>query len=112
MDLLTDPAVERKVIDRVKLKAATFGQVRGGGRGGRAWLCSAAAAGVPPPRERGGRRQRSLLRGRVFAQDIGGDAATAAAKHKVAPDVLAAIYEVVMPLTKDVQVEYLLRRLD
>ncbi len=35
------------------------------------------------------------------------------ARYKVDPDILASMYDnVIMPLTKDVQVAYLLRRLD
>lgn len=75
MDLLTDVAVEQKVVERVRLKAATFGQDIGTGGS------SSSGDGAP--------------------------------HYKVAPDALAAIYnDVVMPLTKDVQVAYLLRRLD
>lgn len=70
MELLTDRAVEIKVVDRVKLKAATFGQ-------------DLAAPGG------------------------------AQVRYKVAPETVAALYDdFVMPLTKDVQVAYLLRRLD
>jgi chorismate mutase len=44
-------------------------------------------------------------------QDIAAGASAPPA-YKVAPDALAAIYnDVVMPLTKDVQVQYLLQRL-
>jgi len=67
MDLLTDRAVELKVIERVKLKASTFGQDLNSGD--------------------------SLLR--------------------IEPDSVAQLYdEWVMPLTKDVEVEYLLKRFD
>eukprot|EP00890_Picochlorum_soloecismus_P002232 jgi/Picsp_1/3009/NSC_01231-R1_chorismate mutase len=67
MELLTDRAVELKVIERVKLKASTFGQDLNSGD--------------------------SLLR--------------------IEPDSVAQLYdEWVMPLTKDVEVEYLLKRLD
>jgi chorismate mutase len=67
MELLTDRAVELKVIERVKLKASTFGQDLNSGD--------------------------SLLR--------------------IEPDSVAQLYDDwVMPLTKDVEVEYLLKRLD
>eukprot|EP01062_Namystynia_karyoxenos_P029957 TRINITY_DN22436_c0_g1_i1.p1 TRINITY_DN22436_c0_g1~~TRINITY_DN22436_c0_g1_i1.p1 ORF type:complete len:510 (+),score=156.90 TRINITY_DN22436_c0_g1_i1:95-1531(+) len=67
MKLLTDLAVEEKVLNRVELKASTFGQ------------------------------------------DIaGGDAP----EYKVDPKVIRATYrDIVMPLTKEVQVAYLLQRL-
>eukprot|EP00879_Flechtneria_rotunda_P023277 GHRR01024620.1.p2 GENE.GHRR01024620.1~~GHRR01024620.1.p2 ORF type:complete len:145 (+),score=40.43 GHRR01024620.1:108-542(+) len=73
MDLLTDVEVEQMVIERVRLKAATFGQ------------------DINP-----GLQQRQ-----------------AAGRFKIQPDVLASMYdEMIMPLTKEVQVEYLLHRLD
>lgn len=72
MELLTDRAVELKVVERVKLKAATFGQDLNS-----------------PGAEVG----NSLLR--------------------IPPAAVADLYEEwVMPLTKEVEVEYLLRRLD
>eukprot|EP00775_Hariotina_reticulata_P005011 gene5011-5252_t len=76
MELLTDLKVEQNVVDRVRLKAATFGQ------------------------------------------DIGGIGSQQQSQHdpvklKVQPDIMAKMYEkMIMPLTKDVQVEYLLHRLD
>lgn len=73
MDLLTDVKVEQMVVERVRLKAATFGQ------------------------------------------DINPAAAPSSSQQncKIQPDVLADMYDkMVMPLTKDVQVAYLLRRLD
>ncbi|KAL4451201.1 hypothetical protein ABPG77_009273 [Micractinium sp. CCAP 211/92] len=76
LELLTDRAVELKVIERVRLKAATFGQELD---------VSGAAAG---------------------ANGAGGS-------YKVRPEVVAQLYEQwVMPLTKEVEVQYLLRRLD
>ncbi|PRW32941.1 chorismate mutase [Chlorella sorokiniana] len=75
MDLLTDRAVELKVIERVRLKAATFGQDLG--------------------------------------SSSDGSGAGGSSSYKVRPEVVAALYEQwVMPLTKQVEVEYLLRRLD
>jgi chorismate mutase len=82
MQLLTDEAVEQKVVDRVRRKAATYGQdiQLGGG-------AAAAANGT-----------------------AGG---AAAPQYKVSPDLIADLYNRwVMPMTKDVQVAYLLRRLD
>ncbi|KAL4422928.1 hypothetical protein ABPG75_009125 [Micractinium tetrahymenae] len=76
MELLTDRAVELRVIERVRLKAATFGQDL---------EVSGAAGG---------------------ANGSGGS-------YKVRPEVVAQLYEQwVMPLTKEVEVQYLLRRLD
>jgi chorismate mutase len=96
MRLLTDEAVERKVVERVTRKAATFGQdivdgVAAAGAGAGAGAAGAgaaagAAAAAPSPQ---------------------------LPKFKVPPHALGEMYDkVVMPMTKDVQVEYLLRRLD
>jgi chorismate mutase len=80
MQLLTDVKVEQMVVERVRLKAATFGQE----------INPAAAAA-------GGSAQDSEQ----------------ARRCKIQPEVLASMYDkMVMPLTKDVQVAYLLRRLD
>lgn len=68
--LLTFEDQEARVVERVRRKAATFGQ----------------------------------------DLDEAGDVA-AAAHYKVAPDAVAALYaDAVVPLTKDVQITYLLRR--
>jgi chorismate mutase len=93
MRLLTDEAVERKVVDRVRRKAATFGQdILDGGGGGSPGGDGAAAAA---------------------AGGAAGGESPAARSFKVPPDALGQLYDdVVMPMTKDVQVEYLLRRLD
>ncbi|GLC42678.1 hypothetical protein PLESTB_001126400 [Pleodorina starrii] len=82
MELLTDREVERRVVERVRRKAATFGQdVTEAG--------PAAAAGS------------------------NGGSADGGSRLKVSPDLVARVYEeIVMPLTKDVEVLYLLRRLD
>lgn len=81
MELLTDVKVEQNVVERVRLKAATFGQEINP---------AAAAAGSQQAAEDSSSR-----------------------RCKIQPDVLASMYDkMVMPLTKDVQVAYLLRRLD
>ena len=73
LELLTDRAVEAKVVERVQLKAATFGQ-------------DLSAPG-------------------------GGDEAPP--NHKIRPEAVARLYEQwVMPLTKEVEVDYLMQRLD
>lgn len=78
MDLLTDVKVEQLVVERVRLKAATFGQE----------INPAAAAAVQQPQHE-------------------------QPAYKVQPDALGKMYDdIVMPLTKEVQVEYLLHRLD
>lgn len=83
MELLTDIKVEQAVVERVRLKAATFGQE-----------INPAAAGSSGSSQ----QQQPEQAGR---------------RLKIRPDVLADMYDrMVMPLTKDVQVAYLLRRLD
>jgi chorismate mutase len=80
MDLLTDRKVELAVVERVRLKAATFGQ------------------DINPAAQQQQQAQDQQQHEQVY---------------KIEPDVLAKMYDdVVMPLTKDVQVAYLLRRLD
>jgi chorismate mutase len=84
MELLTDRAVEAKVVARVALKAATFGQDLSAAAAAEAAAAAAAAAG-------------------------GGGAPG----QKIRPEAVARLYEQwVMPLTKEVEVEYLLQRLD
>jgi len=78
MELLTDRAVELKVIERVKLKAATFG--------------------------------RDLT-------DVAGSNSDDGKKNdegfRISPDAVAQLYDQwVMPLTKEVEVEYLLKRME
>jgi chorismate mutase len=81
MELLTDRAVELKVVERVKLKAATFGQ---------------DLNTAPGTNGRSG-------------SSINGDDLLL----RVSPQAVADLYEEwVMPLTKEVEVEYLLHRLD
>eukprot|EP01064_Diplonema_japonicum_P035973 TRINITY_DN7943_c6_g1_i1.p1 TRINITY_DN7943_c6_g1~~TRINITY_DN7943_c6_g1_i1.p1 ORF type:complete len:449 (+),score=106.84 TRINITY_DN7943_c6_g1_i1:34-1347(+) len=67
MTLLTDLAVEEKVLNRVELKASTYGQ----------------------------------------------DPQNPTTEHKVDPKTIRKLYkEIVMPITKEVQVDYLLQRLE
>ncbi|KAG7671555.1 putative Chorismate mutase 1, chloroplastic [Nannochloris sp. 'desiccata'] len=85
MELLTDRAVELKVVERVKLKAATFGQDLNTAP----TTIAAGANGV--------------------GSNINGDELLL----RVSPQAVAELYdEWVMPLTKEVEVEYLLHRLD
>ncbi|WIA41210.1 hypothetical protein OEZ86_004825 [Tetradesmus obliquus] len=82
MDLLTDRKVELAVVERVRLKAATFGQ------------------DVNPAAQQQQQQQQDQQQQHEQV-------------YKIEPDVLAKMYDdAVMPLTKDVQVAYLLRRLD
>ena len=82
MEELTNDAVEESVLQRVRLKASTYGKdpvkdpVKGGAGGGE------------------------------------GEEGEEGETYKVAPDLIMALYrDWVMPLTKEVQVEYLLGRL-
>lgn len=88
LELLTDRAVELKVVERVRLKAATFGQD----------LSSSAGAPAPAAAAAGNGSEHT---------------SSSSSSYKVRPEVVAQLYEQwVMPLTKEVEVQYLLRRLD
>jgi chorismate mutase len=79
LELLTDRAVELKVVERVKLKAATFGQ-------------DLNSSGHTSPDKLKSSEYMAL---------------------RISPEAVADLYEQwVMPLTKEVEIEYLLRRLD
>lgn len=56
----------------------------------------------------------SCAQAATFGQDITElPSADAAPKYKLAPEAMARVYhDIVMPMTKQVQVAYLLRRLD
>eukprot|EP00200_Dunaliella_tertiolecta_P004138 CAMPEP_0202338072 /NCGR_PEP_ID=MMETSP1126-20121109/496_1 /ASSEMBLY_ACC=CAM_ASM_000457 /TAXON_ID=3047 /ORGANISM="Dunaliella tertiolecta, Strain CCMP1320" /LENGTH=284 /DNA_ID=CAMNT_0048928381 /DNA_START=331 /DNA_END=1185 /DNA_ORIENTATION=- len=83
MALLTDKAVEKKVVDRVRLKATTFGQ---------------DISSVPDTP--------------TSAHTSTNHFSTTAPKLKISPDLVAKVYQDwVMPLTKEVEVLYLLQRL-
>lgn len=58
--------------------------------------------------------QRVILKAKTFSQDINsGDASASPATYKIDPDYVGAMFrDFIMPLTKDVEVEYLLTRLD
>jgi chorismate mutase len=91
MELLTDVKVEQAVVERVRLKAATFGQEINPAAAAAASANSGAGSSSGAQQQSPGEQQRLKIR----------------------PDVLADMYDrMVMPLTKDVQVAYLLRRLD
>lgn len=60
-------------------------------------------------------KKRVEIKARIFGQDItiSDLESTANPSYKIKPSVVAKLYgERIMPLTKEVQVEYLLRRLD
>ena len=79
-----------QVVQRVRLKAATFGQEVLGADDPSATSTSSSSSGGGGEGEGDGRPS-----------------------YKVLPEVVAQLYEEwVMPLTKEVEVQYLLRRLD
>ena len=58
-------------------------------------------------------RKRVEKKARVFGQEVGNDHDKKEEKYKVDPSVVSHLYEKwVIPFTKLVQVDYLLRRLD
>lgn len=87
MALLTDRSVELKVVERVKLKAATFGQD-----------LNTAPVAIAGAHSNGGSSDT------INKDDL---------LLRIPPQAVAELYdEWVMPLTKEVEVEYLLHRLD
>lgn len=127
LELLTDRAVELKV--GACLLARDAGWLAGCWLGGSGRLEEAPAPTRVPPatgaqsllpsRARQPPRpqvvERVRLKAATFGQeDLGsGGGASPASTYKVQPEVVAQLYEEwVMPLTKEVEVQYLLRRLD
>ncbi|KIZ03964.1 hypothetical protein MNEG_3998 [Monoraphidium neglectum] len=121
MALLTDEPQERRVVERVRIKAATFGQdieipadVTTAGGGSAAWFARSAAAAAA--NVMGGATAAAAAGGGADGDGSGTGAGAGTAllpRFKVSFDALADIYDrIVMPLTKDVQVMYLLQRLD
>ena len=144
MALITKPVVEEQVIQRVHLKAATYGGepvltpgnsplpqsnmthstslnqltlpdsataaaaptisgIAGGGAGGGGGSGIASSSG-----KSGG--LSVVTTGGVDV--MAGSGAAAAGKYKISPDVIASLYLTIIQLNKDVQIEYLLQRLD
>lgn len=77
-ELITKPVVEEQILQRVHLKAATYGTEP-----------TQQTMNAPSPRNAG----------------------SSSATYKISPDIIASIYQQIMTLTKDVQIEYLLQRL-
>lgn len=101
MDLLTDRVVEERVMARVALKAATFGQ----------------DVNVSPRSSEGAAQSSSFpvspASGAVNGEGHQSNILPSVKKLKVRPELVADLYRNhVMPLTKEVELEYLLRRLD
>lgn len=58
-------------------------------------------------------KRRVANKARTYGQEVDSNGKAENAKYKIDPDLAGALYEDwVMPLTKKVQVMYLLRRLD
>jgi chorismate mutase len=105
MKLLTNETVEAKVLRRARLKAATYGTepllvnlppLEAGGE--KATIVAAAAA--------------SAVVAAIEAMgDDGKDGAGSKVKNKVCPSTVENIYrDLIIPLTKDIEVAYLFRR--
>ena len=158
MQLITKPVVEEQVIQRVHLKAATYGGeptftpgnsplVRGqmpsqsnmthslsfnqltlpdtaaappamgggGGGGGGSAVSPASGGGVRSGSgsgSSGGGGKSGGLSVVTGGVDVMAGSGAAAGKYKISPDVIANIYLTIIQLNKDVQIEYLLQRLD
>ena len=58
-------------------------------------------------------KQRVEMKAKIFGQEIHVEVDFDSPVYKIKPKLVADLYgDWIMPLTKDVQVEYLLRRLD
>jgi chorismate mutase len=103
MKLLTNEAVELKVLRRARLKAATYGT-------------EPLLADLPPLY--GEEKTTSSIVAAAAAsavvaalEAIGDETETEATNNKVCPSTVEAIYrDLIIPLTKDVEVTYLFRR--
>ncbi|BDA47666.1 Chorismate mutase 1, chloroplastic [Coccomyxa sp. Obi] len=97
MALLTDEAQEAKVVERVRRKAAIYGQDIQGDDTCFVGSNKAIAA---------------IGDGEAQLLPLGGSGGIPKINYKVEPDIVAELYRRwVMPLTKEVQIEYLLQRL-
>jgi chorismate mutase len=126
MELITIPVVEEQVVQRVHLKAATYGSEPGSATP-RADGPAAAAAGTGElsiPSSGGMQHSRSFPNsGGVREPDSGGSGggmrgggaavlgSVGDGKYKISPDTIASIYVAIIALNKEVQIEYLLNRL-
>jgi chorismate mutase len=96
MEALTNADVERQVLERIRLKATTYGL--GPAQLKRVLDTLAARAG-------GGEQ--------AFESAAAGSSESSSSRQFIDPEVVVRLYrEHVIPMTKQVQVEYLLRRLD
>ena len=126
LDLITKPVVEEQVILRVHLKAATYGGEPGSTPGNSPMpaqssmqhsasynalhLQDGASGGGSGAAAGGGALQSSG--GSGVCVDVMGGGGFYAGKYKISPDVIASIYLTIIRLNKEVQLEYLLERLD
>ena len=114
MDLITKPVVEEQVIQRVHLKAATYGGEPGNTPGN-----------SPMPQQSNIHHSSSFnalsgadgggSAGGGYGSGVGVDVMAGggfiAGKYKISPDTIASIYLGIIRLNKEVQLEYLLERL-
>ena len=112
MDLITKPVVEEQVIQRVHLKAATYGGEPGSTPGN----SPALSQGIPHSSSYNALQQEGGGSGGGSVSGVGVDVMAGggfiAGKYKISPDVIASIYLTIIRLNKEVQLEYLLERLD
>lgn len=119
MELITKPVVEEQVIQRVHLKAATYG--------GEPINTPSTSPALPPQRALAASNSlntlslndtnssttttSTLYTGGVDVMS-GSGANSHIGKYKISPDIIANIYLQIIALNKEVQIEYLLQRLD
>ena len=126
MELITIPVVEEQVVQRVHLKAATYGSEPGSATPRADAPAAAAGTGdVSIPLSAGLQHSRSIPSGGAVREPdsgssgVGGMRGGGAAvlgsvgdgKYKISPDTIASIYVAIIALNKEVQIEYLLNRL-
>ena len=117
MDLITKPVVEEQVIQRVHLKAATYGGEPSGLTPGNSPMPiqssmqhSSSFNALNSGDSAGGGGGGGALSSGVGV-DVMAGSGFIAGKYKISPDVIASIYLGIIRLNKEVQLEYLLERL-
>lgn len=122
---ITKPAVEEQVLQRVKQKAAAYGRPPVASaqsspqlgplalaEGVAALNLGAAAAVATDAASTTASSATAPVAPATLTVPVAASSEPAASEFKVSPEVIAQLYEIIMTLNKDVQIEYLLQRLD